>query len=672
MPRVILILALTLCCSRLGAQENIRQVDFKNFTYPISGQFLEHSSLQWLDASTANTNRKPIKLVDGKHLTKISSFVMDGNEYAQYEGFTFESVRYANLTGDGNEEAIVHLMYHSGGTQTTDYVYIYTLDQHRPKLLAYCHTGSRAYSGLYDVYGKRGLLVFELLDPAKRQGDCCSSGVLISRYKWQSGVFKQIGPTERRVIPPPQEHSVKPGKLPGVPPSASELGSPAHLFAGVEKEDRVVVSRVKTREKESHGRRLAKLTESPAPNMQIVQTVFGVFHHFELARELDRRGHLRRVYSTWPWARLKREGLPHEKVETFPWLHVPEYLAGRAPIDLTWLTDHLGYANAVSFDRWTEHRLVRELKRTGSKNKIDALIGISGSSLRAGALVQRSGGIFLCDRGSTHQRFQEQILADEFRRWGVDTPPSDPRDTRREEAIYQQADAITVPSTMAARSFVEMGVSAEKLHVIPYGVRLESFQPTADPPTNSFDVLFAGAVGLRKGVPYLLEAFAQLRHPNKRLRLVGAIQEDIRSILPRLPTANVELLGTIPQPELAALMSRSHVLALPSIEEGLALVQAQAMACGCPVLCSTNTGGEDLFTDGVEGFIVPIRDPAALADRLQRLADDPNLQRSMRASALQRVHSIGGWTEYGNRWERLLTHLLTPKQTADPVQNPAL
>ncbi|HEX5284573.1 MAG TPA: glycosyltransferase, partial [Bryocella sp.] len=334
--------------------------------------------------------------------------------------------------------------------------------------------------------------------------------------------------------------------------------------------------------------------------MQIVQTVFGVFHHFELARELDRRGHLCRVYSTWPWARLRREGLPHEKVETFPWLHLPEYAASRAPIDLTWLRDPLGYANALAFDRWTERRLIREMKR--AQTKIDALIGISGSSLRTGALVQRSGGIFICDRGSTHQRYQEQILADEFRRWGVDTPPSDPRDTRREEAIYQQADAITVPSTMAARSFVEMGVPAEKLHVIPYGVRLESFHPVADPnpadpnPADpnpaSFDVLFAGAVGLRKGVPYLLDAFSRLRHPRKRLRIVGAIQEDIRSTLPRMPMENVELLGSLPQAELARLMSHSHVLVLPSIEEGLALVQAQAMACGCPVLCSTNTGGE--------------------------------------------------------------------------------
>src|SRR6202042_3193828 len=98
--------------------------------------------------------------------------------------------------------------------------------------------------------------------------------------------------------------------------------------------------------------------------------------------------------------------------------------------------DPLGYANAVAFDRWTERRLLRELKAPGTQTKIDALIGISGSSLRAGALIQRNGGVFICDRGSTHQRYQEQLLADEFRRWGVNTPPSDPRDTRREEAIY--------------------------------------------------------------------------------------------------------------------------------------------------------------------------------------------------------------------------------------------
>jgi glycosyltransferase involved in cell wall biosynthesis len=386
--------------------------------------------------------------------------------------------------------------------------------------------------------------------------------------------------------------------------------------------------------------------------MRIVQTVFGVFHHFALARELDRRGHLERLYSTWPWARLKREGLPHSLIQTYPWLHMAELAAARA--HLPGLADRLGYANALAFDRWT----LRHLQQL--PHPPDALIAISGSSLLTGQCLQQHRGIFVCDRGSTHQRFQQDILSQEFALWGVSRPISDPRDTAREEAIYAQADAITVPSSIALRSFLQMGVPAGKLHLIPYGVQLDDFHPTGSPDPKTLDVLFAGAAGLRKGVPYLLQAFANLQHPHKTLRIAGSTQSDLRDILSRLPTANVEFLGPIPRAQLVDLMSRSHALVLPSIEDGFGLVLSEAMACGCPPIASTNTGGEDLFTDGVEGFIVPIRDPAAITARLQQLADSPALQQQMRAAALARVQSLGGWSDYGTRWETLL-HTLTGK-----------
>lgn len=382
--------------------------------------------------------------------------------------------------------------------------------------------------------------------------------------------------------------------------------------------------------------------------MRIVQAVFGVFHHFELARELERRGHLEVIYSTWPWARLKREGLDHAKVETFPWLHTSEMLVLRSRIDSRWLRDQLGYSNALAFDEWTLRRIP----------PCDAFIALSGAGLKTGRLVQQRGGKFICDRGSSHQRYQEQLVAEEYSRWGVDRPISDIRDTIREEKIYEMADLITVPSRFAARSFVEMGIPAEKLRVIPYGVRLERFTRTGEPPTDRFEVLFAGSVGLRKGIPYLLEAFAKLRHPNKHLRVVGALHPDLKTVLDRLPRENVEFLGSVNQETLAQFMSTSHVMVLPSLEEGLALVQGQALACGCPVICSTNTGGEDLFTDGVEGFIVPIRDPAALTERMQQLADDPALQSRMSEAALRRVQSLGGWKDYGDQWEAVLSDLI--------------
>ncbi|MGH9605959.1 MAG: hypothetical protein ACRD3N_09695 [Terracidiphilus sp.] len=178
-------------------QSSIRQVDFKNFTYPLSGHLLGHDRLQWLGTSKdARLARAPIRLVNGSDLTKSSSFVMDGKEYDQYEGFTLQSVQYADLTGDGKEDAIVVLRYLTGGTQTTNYVYVYALDPGKPKLLAYCYTGDRAYSGLYKVYGEDGELVAELFDPKKAEGDCCSSGFVRTRYQWRDGRFEAVGAPE--------------------------------------------------------------------------------------------------------------------------------------------------------------------------------------------------------------------------------------------------------------------------------------------------------------------------------------------------------------------------------------------------------------------------------------------------------------------------------------------
>ena len=378
--------------------------------------------------------------------------------------------------------------------------------------------------------------------------------------------------------------------------------------------------------------------------MQIVQAVFGVFHHFELAHELRRRGHLRKIYSSWPWARVKREGLPRSLVGTFPWFQGTDYMLGRSRFYPASVSVRMSRWNALAFDEYTRRVIPA----------CDAFIGISGAGLLTGQLVQARGGRFICDRGSTHQVFQERVLRAEYQRWGVPQAPATPHIAVREEQIYAVADAITVPSSVAARSFTALGIAPEKVFVIPYGVRLDRFRPTAEPPDDRFEVLFAGQVSLRKGIPYLLEAFARLKHPHKRLTVVGAVQDHIRPLLERLLTECVIFTGSVSQPELIDRMSRSHVLMLPSVEEGLALVQAQAMACACPVIATEATGAEDLFTHGVEGFIVPDRDVDALALRLQQLADDPDLRRTMASAARLRVESLGGWEQYGDRWEQLL------------------
>ena len=381
--------------------------------------------------------------------------------------------------------------------------------------------------------------------------------------------------------------------------------------------------------------------------MRVVQTVFGVFHHFELAHQLHRRGYLEKIYSTWPWARLKREGIPRSSVETFPLLHTFDFLMNRTRFYPEAASTEISRINTLLFDEWTARRVP----------ECDVLIGISGSSLKTGGIVQSRGGRFVCDRGSTHQRMQEKTLEQEYRRWRVPLPAPKPHLAEREEKIYQRADAITVPSSVARQSFLAAGYAPEKVHVIPYGVRLDRFRPTGAPPQDSFEVLFAGQVSVRKGIPYLLEAFERLRHPHKHLTIVGAVQDHMRPLLNELPVANVTFTGSLPQSELVDRMSRSHCMVLPSVEEGLALVQAQALACGCPVIATKATGAEDLFRDGAEGYIVEDRDMSALADRMQRLADDQALRQKLSSSARGRVSELGGWERYGDAWAALLHRL---------------
>ncbi len=384
--------------------------------------------------------------------------------------------------------------------------------------------------------------------------------------------------------------------------------------------------------------------------MKIIQATFGVFHHFELARELNAQGHLERIYSTFPWRRLRREEVPRKKVETFPWLHTAQILLEQKGMLPAPLRRVLAYRNATLFDRWMHQRIP----------DCDALVALSGAALTTAKLVQSRGGKYVCDRGSTHRMSQAKILREEHAIWKLPYTLLEPREEAREMQIYEQADAIVVPSQAARRSFLDYGHDAARVHAIPYGVRLERFHKVGDPPTGDdapFEVLFVGAVSLRKGFPYLLQAFARLEHPRKRLRVIGSVSPELKPLLATLPQRNVEYLGVLPQTALVEYMSGSHVMVLPSVEEGLALVQGQALACGCPVIATTATGAEDLLTDGVEGFIVPIRSVEALADRMQQLVDDPDLRNRMSAAALARVQTIGGWRDYGDRWVRLLEAL---------------
>lgn len=373
--------------------------------------------------------------------------------------------------------------------------------------------------------------------------------------------------------------------------------------------------------------------------MKIVLSTIGKFHTFDLARELQSHSALEAIYSGYPLFKLKDEALPDDKIRSFPWIHGP-YMAwpGRERMG-TRFNRGWEWLDRMVFDRYVARSLP----------PCEVFVGLSGSGLRTGRIAKQRGARYVCDRGSTHIRVQDALLKEEHRNWGLPFEGIAPSIIDREEQEYAEADCITVPSSFNVRSFVRQGVSPDKVRRLPYGVDLGRFHPAGQPSKNGFDVLYVGALSLRKGIPYLMQAFKRLDHPRKTLTLAGSHTPEFIAWLQGkgLWDERVRLLGHVPQPQLKEIMSASHVMVLPSIEEGLAMVQAQAMACACPVIATAHTGAEDLFTDGVEGFITPVRNAAALADRLQTLADDRALRDRMSAAALLRVQQAGGWRDYG-------------------------
>jgi glycosyltransferase involved in cell wall biosynthesis len=381
----------------------------------------------------------------------------------------------------------------------------------------------------------------------------------------------------------------------------------------------------------------------------VTQISIGRFHHFHLARQLERHGLLKEIWTGYPKFKLRDEnGIPLEKIRSFPWLHAPYMARGRIGLSrFQWLNREWSWRSNQMLD----HHVANKISSPG------VLYALSGSGFEAGKRMQMIGGRYVCDRTSSHIRYQDALLQEEYARWGLQFEGIDPRFIEKEEAEYELADIVSVPSEFVRKSFVDNGVPAEKLRKIPFGARLERFQKISNPSSNGFCVLWVGAVSIRKAFLDALQAFRKFRHPQKKFLVVGAVEPAMRKLLLKENLDNVVFRGVVPNTELASVYSSSHAFVLPSIEEGLAMVQGEALACGCPVIATHHTGASDLFADGLEGFIVPIRRPDLIADRLQQLADDPQLRQQMSQAALERVSCIGGWDTFGDEISNLILEL---------------
>ncbi len=347
--------------------------------------------------------------------------------------------------------------------------------------------------------------------------------------------------------------------------------------------------------------------------MKIAIAVQGRFHGFDLSKALIKRGHDVRIFTNYPIWAVRRFGIADERVVSF-W---PHGIAARVVDRMGLRIGELACGTLHrSFSRWA----LREVRKE-KWDAIHAFTGVAEDLFRGTPDVSRH---FLV-RGSSHIRLQRRILRDESARTGATLEAPCDWMVEREEREYQLCDRVCVLSTFAWRSFVEAGVPASKLALLPLGVDASAFRPSREVLAERrrrilsgapLRVVTTGTLCFRKGL-YDLEKIARGVDPRRfQFQLIGSIASEAKKFVTRLPPS-VQIVPRQPHAKLPEWYAGADLFLLPTLEDGFAVVLTQASAGGLPILATTNCAAPDFVCDGENGWVLPIRAAEAFIDRLQ-------------------------------------------------------
>ncbi|HMJ88434.1 MAG TPA: hypothetical protein VK530_01390, partial [Candidatus Acidoferrum sp.] len=273
---------------------------------------------------------------------------------------------------------------------------------------------------------------------------------------------------------------------------------------------------------------------------------------------LEQAGHLRLLALG---TRRGTAGVPPERTALNPAIGLATYAA--TCVMSPFRSEAFRFRLLPWFDRW-----VRKLLQPD-----DNLISSFGYANDCFEWVHRHGGKTLIDGGNSHPDHYWQIISEEYARWGC-TLPAFPRYWYdRSRAMMSMVDYVLAPSSYVANSFLERGFRPEQVLPTRYPVNLDCFKPAHGPRPKDRPLTIVCTAGpsLRKGTPYLLEAFRLIRrrHPSARLFITKGIHDSIRPVLSRWRDLPIDWVDPMPHLQLAEHLRRADIFVLLSLEEGL-------------------------------------------------------------------------------------------------------
>jgi glycosyltransferase involved in cell wall biosynthesis len=243
----------------------------------------------------------------------------------------------------------------------------------------------------------------------------------------------------------------------------------------------------------------------------------------------------------------------------------------------------------------------------------------------------------------------ERIAAEErknFPGWEPDVPDFSAirRDIGGENALLTLTDFAICPSEAVRDDLVQnFGFPHERTAIVPYGMNPGLLSVRNEPVRGR--VLFAGTADLRKGIQYFAMAAEKLVAHGMRyeFRVAGNVQLSVAS---QKQCRYLTFLGRVPRAEMAREFDGADLFVLPSLAEGSAEATSESLACGVPVITTREAGS--VVRDGIEGRIVPSRDPEALANAIAEIVEVREKRERMSHAARELARDYT-WDRYGER-----------------------
>lgn len=308
-----------------------------------------------------------------------------------------------------------------------------------------------------------------------------------------------------------------------------------------------------------------------------------------------------------------------------------------------------GWASVDSVYRSFDKKVANRLHYLKNKQSVSAVYAYEDGALETFKQAKQIGLQCIYDLPIAYWKTIRALLLEEAQRmpeWkqtlGGGIADSERKLERKSEELAL-ADVVVVPSEFVKTSLSSNGIKKPVI-LSPFGSPKHNTGAPVNTEKRPLRVLFAGSMGQRKGLGDLFHAMKLINTKHVELVVMGSPLADMSFYRNQFPYFRYE--AGRPFNEVLELMKSCDVFCLPSIAEGRALVMQEAMSQGLPLIITPNTGGEDLIIEGETGFLIPIRSPELIAEKINWLANNRQVVTEM--GRLAQLHSERySWQLYG-------------------------